>query len=124
MKLMAAVVLACGWLAVPLTVGVAEATPPPNYCDGVGCVPYVNHDAALGEHCRQTTRWNFGIDAAGDTLACGSRGQWIASAPLVGIRPLRWPCGQETGVAVTPDGLPLSCLGGAWSTDYRAPYFG
>lgn len=121
MKLMAAVALACGFAAAPMT-GAAHAGATPSYCDGAGCVPYVSHGAVRGEHCTTATRYVFGLDPSGATLVCGARGEWMSSAPLVGVRTLRLPCGDATQVAQSPDGVPLSCIGGAWSDDYRAVF--
>jgi hypothetical protein len=123
MKLVAAVALGCGFIAAPL-VSAASASAYPASCDGTSqaCVPYIQRGAALGDHCTQNTRYNLGLDASGATLACGSQGQWIASPPLVGTRALRSLCGDDTGVALTPDGVTLSCIGGAWTADYRVPF--
>jgi hypothetical protein len=38
------------------------------------------------------------------------------------VRTLRAQCGQDKGVAQSPDGVPLSCIGGAWSDDYTVPF--
>jgi hypothetical protein len=38
------------------------------------------------------------------------------------VHTLRSLCGVDTGVAQSPDGVPLSCIGGAWSADYRVPF--
>jgi hypothetical protein len=120
---MAAVALGCGFIAAPM-VSAATASAFPVSCDGTGpaCVPYIERGAALGDPCVQNTRYNLGLDASGTTLACGAQGHWIASPPLVGIRTLRSLCGEDTGVALTPDGVTLSCIGGAWTADYRAPF--
>jgi hypothetical protein len=64
----------------------------------------------------------LGLDASGATLSCGSKGQWIASPQLVGIRIPRSQCGEDKGVALTPDGVTLSCIGGAWTADYSVPF--
>jgi len=122
MKILAAVALACGFAAAP-TVIVANASASPGYCDGADCVPYLTRTAVAGEHCVQNTRYNFGIDASGNTLACSSKSTWIAAPPLVGVRTLRLPCGDETGVAQSPDGVPLSCIGGAWTSDYSWTFY-
>lgn len=122
MKLIAALAVAGGFLAAPLVVGTASATPVT--CDGAGCVPYVNHEAQLGAHCNQATRYNFGIDSSGNTLACSSHSVWVSSAPLVGVRLLRSPCGETTSLAQSPDGVPLKCDGGAWSADYSVMFYG
>jgi hypothetical protein len=121
MKLMAAVALGCGFIAAPM-VGSAGASASPGTCDGAACVTYVERGAVLGDHCVQNTRYNFGLDASGATLACSAKGVWIASPPLVGVRTLRALCGEDTGVAQSPDGVPLSCIGGAWTADYRVPF--
>ncbi|MGE2691764.1 hypothetical protein [Mycolicibacterium pulveris] len=120
MRLMAAVAMACGFVAAPLTTA-ATAPALPRVCDGAGCVPYVDHSAVQGQPCVQNTRYNFGMQA-GTTLACNATGTWIASPPLVGVRPIRLPCGEATGVAQSPDGVPLSCIGGAWTPDYSVPF--
>jgi hypothetical protein len=122
MKLLAAVALAGGFVAAPLSMA-TTASGSPGYCDGVECVPYVDRTAVAGEHCVQNTRYNWGIDSSGNTLACSSRSVWIAAPPLVGIRTLRLPCGTDTGVAQTPDGVPLSCMDGAWSADYSWTFY-
>lgn len=118
MKYLASVVLASGLAAASLvSVNVAAALP--GACDGAACVPYVALGVNRGDSCVQATRYNFGRDSSGRTLACNTRGQWTASAPLVGVRLLRSPCGANTGVAQTPDGVPLRCVAGAWSADYH-----
>jgi hypothetical protein len=123
MKLVAFVALGCGFIAAPL-VSAAGASADPSSCDGTdqACVPYIQRGAALGDHCTANTRYNLGLDASGATLACGSQGQWIASPPLVGTRTLRSLCNNDKGVALTPDGVTLSCIGGAWTADYRVPF--
>ncbi|KXW78905.1 hypothetical protein [Mycolicibacterium phlei] len=117
MRLLAAAALACGFVAAPM-VTAATAPASPGYCDGAACIPYLDRSAVAGGPCTPKTRYNFGLDAAGNTLACSGDRVWVASAPLVGIRTNRLPCGDETGVAQTPDGIPLSCREGAWSPDY------
>jgi hypothetical protein len=125
MKLMAAVAITCGVLATPLAgFGVGTAAATPSTCDGAGCVPYVRADAQLGGHCTQNTRYNYGFDASGNTLACNSKSQWKSSPPLVGVRTLRSPCGDASGVAQSPDGVPLVCDAGAWSADYWTMFYG
>jgi hypothetical protein len=43
---------------------------------------------------------------------------------LVGVRTLRLPCGpEEKGIAQSPDGVPLACVGGAWSADYSWTFY-
>jgi hypothetical protein len=118
---MAAVALGCGFIAAPM-VGAGTASALPDTCDGAACVTYVERGAVLGDSCVQNTRYNFGLTASGATLACGGKGAWVASPPLVGIRTLRSQCGEDKGVAQSPDGIPLSCIGGAWSADYTVTF--
>lgn len=122
MKIVAAVALACGFAAAPMVMA-PTASASPGYCDGADCVPYLTRSVAAGEHCNQNTRYNWGLDASGNTLACSSRRVWIEAPPLVGVRTLRLPCGDQTGVAQSPDGVPLSCMGGAWSADYSWTFY-
>ena len=123
MKLMAAVALGCGLIAAPMG-SAATASAYPGSCDGTStaCVPYIERGAAQGDHCAQNTRYNLALDNSGGTLACSANGVWIASPPLVGIRTPRSLCGEDKGVALTPDGVTMSCLGGAWTADYRVPF--
>ncbi len=121
MRLMAAVALGCGFIAAPM-VSPALASAYPVTCDGAACVTYIERGAVLGDACNQNTRYNFGLTASGATLACGSKGAWVASPPLVGVRTLRSVCGEDKGVAQSPDGIPLSCIGGAWSADYTVTF--
>jgi hypothetical protein len=123
MKLMAAVALGCGFIAAPM-VSAATASAIPVTCDGTApaCVPYIERGAVLGDACTQNTRYNLALDSSGGTLACSAKGHWIASPPLVGIRTLRAQCAGDTGVALTIDGVTLSCTGGAWSADYTVPF--
>lgn len=123
MKLMAAVALGCGFIAAPM-VSAATASAYPVSCDGtdVACVPYIERGAVQGDSCTQNTRYNLALDASGGTLACSANGKWIASPPLVGIRTLRSLCAQDKGVALTVDGVTMSCIGGAWTADYRVPF--
>src|SRR5258707_13210857 len=116
MRLMAAVALGCGFITAPM-VGAAGASASPETCDGAACVTYIERGAVLGDSCVQNTRYNFGLTASGATLACDSKGQWVASPPLVGIRTLRSQFGGDKGVAQSPDGVPLSCIGGAVRTE-------
>jgi hypothetical protein len=124
MKLMAALALAGGLIAAPL-IATPMASATPGSCDGAGCVPFVSQNVAAGQHCTQGTRYIFGLDATGNTLVCGLKSQWAPSAPLVGVRTLRLPCDPnvDKGVAQTPDGVPLTCTGGAWSADYSRVFY-
>ncbi|MDT5281067.1 MAG: hypothetical protein QOJ20_2262, partial [Mycobacterium sp.] len=78
---MAAVALGCGLIAAPM-VSAASVSASPGTCDGAACVTYVERGAVLGDACTQNTRYNFGLTASGATLACGSKGHWVASPPL------------------------------------------
>jgi hypothetical protein len=119
---MAAVALACGFVAAPM-IAAGNAAGSPGYCDGTACVPYLDRTAVKGEQCVTSSRYIFGVDAAGETLYCGSKNVWTPSPPLVGTRTLRLPCGDDKGVAQTPDGVPLSCIDGAWTADYSFVYY-
>jgi hypothetical protein len=126
MKLVAVLALAAGAAAAPLVaaVPVASAAPPPGgACDGAQCVPYVHRNIDPSAACVSQGRWQFGQDASGNTYTCTAERTWVPQAPLVGVRLSRQPCGEATGVAQTPDGLPLSCQDGGWSVDYTKYFF-
>jgi hypothetical protein len=125
MKRSGVVAFAGGLLVAPLLgLGAGAAAASPGACDDAGCVPYVDRGVHAGGECNQGTRYNFGLDAGGNTLACSSKGAWVSSPPLTGVRLLRSPCGDATGVAQTPDGVPLKCSGGAWTADYWVMFYG
>lgn len=115
MKLMAVLALTCGLTAAPiLTAPIASADPAT--CDGVECVPYVRRDISPADHCQFKSRFPFGLDATGDTFVCAARNEWVAVAPLVGVRTLRAPCDEKVdGTAQTPAGQLMSCQAQAWS---------
>jgi hypothetical protein len=123
MKLIAAVALGCGFIAAPMMTA-TSASAYPVTCNGTGtdCIPYIERGAVLGDGCVQNTRYNLALDASGGTLACGAQRKWIASPPLVGTRTNRAVCGEDKGVALTADGVTMSCIGGAWTPDYRVPF--
>ena len=123
MRLMAAVALGCGFIAAPMMTATSASAYPVS-CDGTApaCVPYIERGAAAGDACVTSTRYNLALDASGATLACSAKGQWIASPPLVGIRTNRAVCGEDKGVALTVDGVTMSCIGGAWTPDYGVPF--
>jgi hypothetical protein len=118
---MAGVALGCGFIAAPM-VSAAGVSASPGTCDGTACVTYVERGAVLGDACVQNTRYNLGLTASGATLACNAQGRWIASPPLIGVRTVRSQCGEDKGVAMSPAGVTLSCIGGAWSPDYTVPF--
>ena len=123
MKLVAVVALAGGLITAPLIVAGPASALPPSFCDGADCVPGVPHDASLGAPCIQGTRYAFGVDAEGKTYICSSRSQWVATKPLVGVRPLAAPCGEDPGSAQSPDGLPMSCKDGGWRLDFNDIFY-
>ncbi|MGE2837105.1 hypothetical protein [Mycobacterium sp. SMC-4] len=126
MKLIAAAALAGGLLAAPLSVvgaGLPSASASPSTCDGLECVPYVKRGVQAGDRCNQSIRFNFGLDAAGNTMQCSSRSKWISWPPLVGVRTLRSACDQPSASAQTPDGYALACKGGAWTADHTATFY-
>ncbi|MEW5810662.1 MAG: hypothetical protein AB1925_14530 [Actinomycetota bacterium] len=119
------VAFAGGLLVAPvLGLGAGTATASPGACDDASCVPYVDRGVHAGGECNQATRYNFGLDASGNTLACNSKRMWVSFPPLVGVRLLRSPCGTTTGVAQSPDGVPLKCDAGAWTADYSVMFYG
>jgi hypothetical protein len=105
-------------------VAAGPASAYPVTCNGTdpACVPYIERGAVLGDGCVTNTRNNLALTASGATLACNAKGQWIASPPLVGIRTNRAVCGEDKGVALTADGVTMSCIGGAWTPDYTVPF--
>ncbi|UXA17809.1 hypothetical protein [Mycobacterium sp. SMC-4] len=128
MKFIAASALVAGLVAAPLVVlgaGAASASPMtgPRTCDGMDCVPYLKRGVEVGERCNQSMRFNFGVDAAGNTLACSSNSSWISWSPLVGVRTLRSACTQPGTAAQTPDGYALACTDGVWTADNSATFY-
>ncbi len=94
MKLMAALVLACGFTAAPMmAAGTASALP--GTCDGVDCVPYVDRNIAPTAPCQFKSRFPFGLDATGNTFVCSASNAWVPVAPLLGVRPMRAPCDEK-----------------------------
>jgi hypothetical protein len=123
MKLMAALALACGVVAAPM-MAAGTATADRGACDGVDCVPYVKRNIAPADHCSFTSRFPYGIDASGNTFACAATDQWLPVAPLIGVRTLRAPCDPNVpATAQTPNGQPLNCEGGAFTSDFKALYY-
>ncbi|MBO0681118.1 hypothetical protein JRC04_26940 [Mycolicibacterium sp. S2-37] len=125
MKLVAVLALAAAAAAAPLVASpaVSAAPPPGGPCDGAQCVPYVDHNIDVNAACVSTGRWQFGRDASGNTYTCTAQRQWVPQPPLVGVRLIRQPCGEDTGLAQSPDGLVLSCEDGGWTPDYTGFFF-
>jgi hypothetical protein len=120
MKLMAALALAGGLIAAPAAT--AYAAPPSQTCDGADCVSYINRGVEAGGPCLGGTRYVFGLDASGNTLICGFKQEWLPSPPLVGVRTNSSAC-NTTGVAQSPDGIPMSCVGGHWKHDFNKSFY-
>jgi hypothetical protein len=98
-----------GFAALTIAVGAA----PQAVADDV---PGIDDDAVLGASCDSYDRYIFGRGPSGEPLACvasgGTSGEWVASAPLVGVRSVGAACDSESsGVAQSPDGLGLVCVG-------------
>ena len=123
MKLMAALVLACGVTAAPMmAAGTASALP--GTCDGVDCVPYVNRNIAPAEPCQFKSRFPFGLDATGNTFVCTASNAWAPVAPLIGVRTMRAPCDEQVhGTAQTPAGQLVNCVGQAWTAYNDVLYY-
>lgn len=122
MKLMAALVLACGVTTAPMmAAGTASALP--GTCDGAHCVPYVDLNIAPAEPCQFSSRFPFGLDAKENTYVCVASNAWVPVAPLLGVRTLRSPCDEKVpGTAQTPAGQLMNCEGQAW-TEYNDVFY-
>jgi hypothetical protein len=115
MKLMAAVVLACGVTAAPMMTA-ATASALPGTCDGVDCVPYVKRNIVPTDPCQFKSRYPFGLDGTGNTFVCAATNKWVPVAPLLGVRTLRAPCDEKVpGTAQTPIGQMVNCEAAAWT---------
>ncbi|RDH76532.1 hypothetical protein DVS77_21090 [Mycolicibacterium moriokaense] len=124
MKLMAALVLACGVTAAPLMVA-GQASALPGTCDGVDCVPYVDRGIAPTDTCQFKSRYPFGLDPAGNTFVCNASNEWVAVAPLIGVRTLRAPCDDKVpGTAQSPLGQLMDCEAQAWTAYNDVFYYG
>lgn len=123
MKLMAALVLACGVTTAPMMfAGTAAALP--GTCDGAACVPYVDRNIAPAEPCQFKSRYPFGLDATGNTFVCTATNRWVPVAPLIGVRTLRAPCDEKVpGTAQTPAGQLMNCQGQAWTAYNDVLYY-
>jgi hypothetical protein len=124
MKLMAVLTLAWGLAAAPL-VAAGGASADPATCDGAACALFVKKNIVPTDPCQFQSRNPFGLDAKGSTFACTASNEWVPVAPLLGVRTVRAACDQNVpGVAVSPQGAPLTCKDGAWSTYYDVLYYG
>ena len=123
MKLMAALLLACGVTAAPM-MAAGPASALPGTCDGVDCVPYVARNIAPAEPCQFKSRFPFGLDATGNTYVCAATNAWVAVAPLLGVRTMRSPCDENVpGTAQTPAGQLVDCKGQAWTAYNDVLYY-
>ena len=124
MKLVTVLAVAGGVIAAPLIAAGTASALPPTRCDGATCVPGVPKNAALGAPCIHGTRYSFGLDPSGNTYACSTRNQWVSTKPLIGVRPLGAPCDGGENTAQSPDGIPMTCRGGAsWVSDYTDLFY-
>jgi hypothetical protein len=115
MKLMAALVLAGGMSIAPIMVA-GPASASPATCDGVDCVPFVDRGITPTDSCQFKSRYPFGLDAAGKTFVCKASNEWVAVAPLIGVRTLRAPCDETVpGTAQSPLGQLMNCEAQAWT---------
>lgn len=123
MKFIAVIALACGVIASPMMAeGTAAAEP--GTCDGVDCVPYVARNIAPADRCQFKSRYPFGLDATGNTFVCVAANQWVAVAPLQGVRTLRAPCDEKVpGTAQSAAGQLLNCQGQAWTAYNDVLYY-
>lgn len=125
MKLMAVLALTCGVIAAPMAAA-GTASAEPSTCDGVmNCVPYVDLNIVPTDHCQFTSRFPFGLNATGDTFVCNASNEWVAVAPLVGVRTMRAPCDENVpGTAQSPAGQLMDCEGQAWTAYNDVLYYG
>jgi hypothetical protein len=111
MRFVAALVLLSGWIAATIAyAGPVSGSP----CNGAGCVPNVTQGAVPNGPCTPRSRYDFGVDAVGNTFVCLSVGSWAATPPLVGVRPLGGRCSGQLS-AQSPDGIAMLCMNGAWT---------
>jgi hypothetical protein len=123
MKLMAVLALACGVAAAPMAVA-GTASADRGVCDGVDCVPFLDRNNVPTDHCSFSSRYVYGLDPTGKTFACAATDQWVAVAPLIGVRTLRAPCDPNVPAsAQSPAGQPLNCEGGFFTSDFDALYY-
>lgn len=121
MKLVAVLALTGGVLAAPLVTASPAAAIP---CNSADCVQYVDRNINPNESCVSGgSRYLFGLDASGNTYLCNAQRAWVPQPPLVGVRTQGAPCDGSTGVAQSPDGLPLGCQRGGWLPDFTAFYY-
>lgn len=121
MRLVAVLAMAGGVIAAPLVTASPAAASP---CNSVDCVPYVDRNINPSDACVSGgIRYLFGLDASGNNYLCNTHRAWIPQPSLVGVRTNGAPCDGSTGVAQSPDGLPLSCKNGGWIPDFKAFYY-
>lgn len=121
MRLVAVLAVAGGVLTAPLVTASPAAASP---CNNADCVPHVDRYIDPSESCVSGGRFYlFGLDASGNNYLCTTQARWVPQPALVGVRTNGAPCHGSTGVAQTPDGLVLTCNGGAWKQDFTAFYY-
>jgi hypothetical protein len=79
-----------------------------------GCVPNVTQNVVPNGPCVPRSRYDFGVDAVGNTFVCLSIGSWAAAPPLVGVRTLGSRCSGQLS-AQSPDGIAMLCENGVWT---------
>lgn len=122
--------LRCGasvFFGAPAVLGLSAATAAADStCDERSCVPNIGQGVTIGDACGNSDRYVYATTTSGQLAACADAGNrlpnWVASAPLVGVRDESSPCSPgEQGVAQAPSGEPLNCVadasgsGGRWT---------
>jgi hypothetical protein len=90
-------------------------------CDSGGCLPNVARNVIAGAPCTPSINFNFGLDAAGNTVICSAAGTWVPTGPLIGEAAPALPCSTPGATAQTRlsgntleiqvPGIPLQCVG-------------
>ena len=90
-----AVALRCssGPAVLGLSAGTADAD---STCDEQSCVPNIGQGVTIGDPCGNADRYVYATTTSGELAACADAGNrlpnWVASAPLVGVRDELSPC--------------------------------
>lgn len=132
------------FLAAPITAAAITAAAPASAHPTSPCHAYIAqcdvvpgmHDGVAGQPCDSWTRYPYGFDPKGKSIACvsfdgGSSGVWTPSVPVAGVKEVDTPCCSQTAsycptgfgsLAQAPDGSPLQCntsglaTTGTWAT--------